>query len=80
MAVSLTKLRAFKQRGEPFEIVEHDGNFIVMRRKQSVWKKHTAWLRKHHWCARAVIVLGEISLAYMVFVMGLIVGAAIYVI
>jgi len=36
---------------------------------------HAAWLRSHHWTARVVIVLGEIAIAYLAFVFGLLFGA-----
>jgi hypothetical protein len=46
-------------------------------RLRSDWRRHAAWLRSHHWTARVVIVTGEITIAYVLFVFGLLVGAGI---
>lgn len=72
MSVSLKRLRERR-----FEYDSHDGAEIVMRRKLSTWSRHAAWLCKHQWPARVVIVTGEVALAYLAFIFGILLGAGL---
>lgn len=71
MPVSLKRLKY----PERFEYESHDDVEIVMRRRFTTWQKHSAWLRKHEWPARVVIVLAEFALAYMYVVFVILLGA-----
>ena len=42
------------------------------------WHRHARWLRSHHWSARLVIVIGEVAVAYLALVFGLLVGAGLH--
>jgi len=42
------------------------------------WRRHARWLRSHQWPARVVIVLMEITVAYIAFVLGIVVGAGLF--
>jgi hypothetical protein len=46
-------------------------------RHLSAVRRHIEWIGRHEWPARVVIVLGEIALAYVCFVFGLLVGAGV---
>ena len=44
------------------------------RASRSPWRRHAAWIRRHQWPARVVIVLGEITAAYLCLIGGMVVG------
>jgi hypothetical protein len=46
-------------------------------RQLSGLRRHIAWIGRHQWPARIVIVVGEITLAYIALVLGLLIGAGI---
>lgn len=74
MSVSLKRLKYPEQ----FEVDERysSDHEIVMRPKLSEWQRHWRWLGKHHWTARVVIVVAELTLAYLILVFGILLGAA----
>jgi hypothetical protein len=41
------------------------------------WRRHARWLRSHHRPARVVIVTGEIAVAYIALVLGVLFGAGL---
>ena len=68
MAVSL---RALKAR-------QHAPPRYVYYRRPSLWERHNTWLRiNFEWPARVVIVITEITIAYTMFVIGLLIGVII---
>lgn len=76
MAISLRKLKERLNGPEVFEVHEITPcGDVVMRRKQSDFSKHAAWVRKHQWPARVVIVIGEVAIAAMYLVFWILVGA-----
>jgi hypothetical protein len=42
----------------------------------SRWRRHAAWLRQFPWQVRVIIILLEITAAYVCFVFGIFLGAA----
>jgi hypothetical protein len=44
-------------------------------RQLSGIRRHLEWIGQHEWPARIVIVVGEITLAYLCLVFGMLVGA-----
>jgi hypothetical protein len=41
------------------------------------FRRHSRWLRGHHWAAQIVIVTGELALAYLALVFGILFGVGI---
>jgi hypothetical protein len=52
------RYREWKRRGAP----------------RSLWRQHVAWLRGFNWPERAVIVLFEVTGAYLVLIAGMVLG------
>jgi hypothetical protein len=42
------------------------------------WHRHTRWLCRYHRAAQIVIVVGELAVAYLAFVFGLLFGAGLH--
>jgi hypothetical protein len=41
------------------------------------WHRHARWIGRHHWTARVVIVLMEITVAYICMVFGMVIGVGL---
>jgi hypothetical protein len=46
-------------------------------RRLSAFRHHLAWIGQHEWPARIVIILGEITVAYIALVLGMLFGAGV---
>jgi hypothetical protein len=82
MKISLRALRAFKQRNPngtvaQFHYAYHQNQTIVMRRRNSWWRNHLAFIRRQSWPARICLILIDITIAYLAFILGMFVGVAI---
>jgi len=44
------------------------------RRERSLWRQHVEWLRTLTWPERAVIVIAEITAAYLTLILGIVLG------
>jgi hypothetical protein len=47
------------------------------RAERTLWRRHIRWLRRFHWTAQVVIVIGEVALAYTLFVAGMVLGVVL---
>jgi hypothetical protein len=76
-------MASMAKRLQPFDSVSFGpgpGDRVIERprpRRPSELRQIWRWVRREHWTAQIVLVLGAVAIAAVVFVFGLLVGAAI---